>query len=523
MNVYTKFGVVVIIFVVSLTPSVGKGIVGTDESFDGIVDYPELGAIHFPNSGATEAQDAFYRGVLLLHSFEYKQAASAFREAQEIDPNFVLAYWGEAMTYNRPIWSVYMAEEMQAALEKLAPTRKERLLKAKTERERMYLDAIETLLALKGPSEEFVEKEMCSNGQSKEFVLTEIKRKRDRAYMGAMRKLHDAYPEDDEARSFYGLSILGSRNGKRDFTTYMQAAAVVQPVFQRNPRHPGAAHYIIHSFDDPVHASLGLVAANAYSEIAPNAAHAQHMTSHIFVALGMWDRTVSANIRAKELQDAETIREGKKPNVCGHYPSWLHYGYLMLGQKEEAEALMDLAHEYVMGGEATGGEWWYFNRMRYRHLVDFEDWQNGPRWAVPLESIPSEENDNILFSYRVSDAFVGLKLGDRSLANELIEGPRPSKAWKALQVDQLAGLVAVKDGRIEEGVALLRKAAGAEDALPLEFGPPRTVVPTFELLGKTLLELDRIEEAETAYRRAVERNPRRPQAVDGLAMVNQSE
>jgi len=240
---------------------------------------PGLGSISFPNSGTASAQPAFIRGVLELHSFEYEAAAEAFRDAQKADPGFALAYWGEAMTDNHPLWQQQDKAAAQAALARLGDTPTARAVKAPTDRERQYLAAVEVLYG---------------DGS---------KHDRDDAYMRAMGRLMAAYPDDMEARAFYGLSILGSRDGVRDFATYMRAAATVQPVFDANPDHPGAAHYLIHSFDDPIHAPLGLPAARKYSEIAPGAAHAQHMTSHIFVALGLWDDVIAANIRARDAQD----------------------------------------------------------------------------------------------------------------------------------------------------------------------------------------------------------------------------
>ena len=121
-------------------------------------------------------------------------------------------------------------------------------------------------------------------------------------YREAMRRLHETYPEDNEATSFYGLSILAAGKAHRDFPTYMRAAAVLMEVWDANRMHPGAAHYLIHSFDDPVHAPLGLPMTLAYSKIAPAAAHAQHMTSHIFLALGRWSDVVSANETAFKIE-----------------------------------------------------------------------------------------------------------------------------------------------------------------------------------------------------------------------------
>lgn len=457
-----------------------------------------LGAISFPNSGSPEAQEAFRRGVLLLHSFEYGPAAEAFREAQAIDPHFALAYWGEAMTYNHPLWRQQDRDRALSALERLAPTPEARRAKAPSEREKRYLDAVETL-----------------------FSGERSKQERDRAYMRAMERLHRAYPQDEEARAFYALSILGSEDGSRDFATYMRAAATAQPVFERNPLHPGAAHYLIHSFDDPIHAPLGLPAANAYADIAPQAAHAQHMTSHIFVAMGLWQRVVEANIRARDTQDAERARAGQKPNVCGHYSSWLHYGHLQLGETVEAEALMDRCHARVREG-ADPGEWGYFAAMRARHVVDTQEWASADRWTVPPEELPSSQGGDYgaaAETYRMTDALADLQLGDEASARALVEGPRPDAPGAALQIDQLAGLLALREGRTEEGLAFLRRAVEAEEALPFEFGPPRPVKPTHELLGEALMDLGNEEEAVTAFRRAVERTPGRTLAVEGLDEV----
>src|SRR6059058_1452540 len=232
---------------------------------------PGLGTITFPTSGPPAAQSAFIRGVLLLHSFEYQDAARAFREAQRIDPRFALAYWAEAMTYTHPLWNEQDANAARAALQRLGPTPQARRAKAPTPRERAYLNAVEILYG-DGP-----------------------KARRDTAYSRAMERLVARFPADREAQVLYAASLLGLSQGVRNVPTYMRAAAIVGRVFRDNPDHPGAAHLLIHCYDDPIHAPLGLAAARAYSKIAPDAAHAQHMTTHIFLALGMWDEVVSQN------------------------------------------------------------------------------------------------------------------------------------------------------------------------------------------------------------------------------------
>ena len=450
-----------------------------------------LGSLSFPNSGAEDAQEAFHRGVLLLHSFEYEPSAEAFRRAQELDPEFALAYWGEAMTYNHPFWRQKDVAAAHEALGRYAATAQERLAKAPSERERMYFEAIEMLYG---------------DGD---------KAAQDHAYMKGMQRLSEAYPEDHEARAFHALSILGSMDGSRDFTTYVRAAATVQPVFDANPNHPGAVHYLIHSFDDPVHAPLGLPAARLFSDIAPRASHAQHMTTHIFVAMGMWDDVVSGNARASEVQDGQLADQGEPANVCGHYSSWLHYGRLMRGEVTEAEAMMDRCYQR-MSEEPTAGERSYFASMRARQIFDTEDWSLADRWLAAPEgdSGPLARAD---FVDGFTNALAALEKGDAVPARQFLAGAgEPDNDTDRVYMAELGGLLALHDGRSDEGIEMLRAAAVLEDSMPFAFGPPAIVKPTFELLGEALLGLDRTDDAYEAFTRATERTPGRTLAVRGL-------
>jgi hypothetical protein len=446
-----------------------------------------LGALDFPNSGSEKAQDAFLRGVLLMHSFEYGPAVTFFRGARTEDPSFAMAYWGEAMTYNHPVWDRRDIEAGRAALNLLGATPAERRAKAGTDREKMYLDAVEMLYGEGSKVEQ------------------------DLAYMDAMARLHETYPDDDEATAFYALSILGSTGGERDFATYMRAAALAQPVFVRNPDHPGAAHYLIHSFDDPVHAPLGMQAADAYSEIAPDAAHAQHMTSHIFVAMGLWERVVEANVRATTVQDTERMGRGLEPNACGHYSSWLHYGHLMLGNFPEAESLMDACHSQVQAG---AGSFYYFTAMRARHIMDTQDWSLSTRWTTDMGS-PNAAGDGAIggtsFVYDLANAFASLMMSQTSNAEAMLQADWGDGERRQIQLDQLRGLLLTRTGHVDDGLALIRAAADAEAALPFEFGPPAMVKPGYELLAETLTAAGR--DASGAYRLAASQTPGRPLAM----------
>src|SRR5436853_6424044 len=292
----------------------------------------EVGEVSFANSGSPAAQEPFLRGLALLHNFEYPDAAEQFRAAQKIDPDFAMAFWGEAMTFTHPVWMQQDLDAARAVLARLGATAEARLAKAKTERERDYLRTLEVLYG-SGTKEE-----------------------RDFHYADAMAALHQRYPDDVDATAFYALSLLGTAHQGRDFATYMRSAALLEEVFPTHSRHPGVLHYLIHSYDDPIHAPLGVRAARLYGGVAPNAGHALHMTSHIFVALGLWDDVIAANERAMRVVNQHRGDHGQSHKTCGHYGSWLDYALLQEQRFDEAKQQLDacrqMALELSRSGEA---------------------------------------------------------------------------------------------------------------------------------------------------------------------------
>src|SRR5438132_3464491 len=281
------------------------------------------GEVAFVNSGPAAAQSDFLHGLAQLHNFEYDDAAEHFRKAQQVAPDCALDFWGEAMTKNHALWH---EEDVPAAgliLKRLGLSPAARLAKATTVREKIYLQSVEVLF---------------SDGTKDE---------RDRRYESVLAELHRKFPEDVDAAAFYALSILGTAEHGRDFATYMRAAAVLEEVFPQHPRHPGVVHYLIHSYDDSIHAPLGLRAARIYAKIAPEAGHAQHMTSHIFLALGMWDEEVKANETAIAVGNCLRQKAGGPPVRCGHYNEWLEYGYLQQGRVADARRVLEGCRQAV--------------------------------------------------------------------------------------------------------------------------------------------------------------------------------
>ena len=452
---------------------------------------PHLGAIDFPTSGAPAAQASFIRGVLLLHSFEYRDAAQAFREAQRIDPRFALAYWGEALTYTHPVWNEQDRTAARAVLQRLGPSAEARRAKAPTLREKEYLHAVEVLYG---------------DG---------AKAARDTAYSKAMERLVAAFPTDREAQVLYGVSLLGLSQGVRDVPTYLRAAAIAQRVFRDNPNHPGAAHLLIHCYDDATHAALGLSAARAYSRIAPDAPHAQHMPTHIFLALGMWDEVVSQN----ELASGRD-RANWAPN---HYTQWLGYGYLQQGRYDTAQRHLELMRrnaEKGLRGRAV------LAQMRAEYVVNSERWDCPClRWDIDLTAVRARDAAVDLFTLGLSALKRGERAGaERALADLVtLNGNRapPAPGHERDEVPdivqlELQALLRQAGGATDEAVRLMREAAVLEDRMPAEFGPPPDVKPAHELFGELLLEAGRAAEAQREFARALALAPKRALSLLGL-------
>jgi tetratricopeptide (TPR) repeat protein len=471
-----------------------------------------LGVLDFPNSGAPEAQDAFDRAVKLLHSFEFSDARDAFVEAQEIDPGFVMAIWGEAMSRNYPIWARQERDEALEVLAKLAPKGERKA----TEREERYLEAV--------------------------FVLfgEGDKPSRDIAYMNAMQKMYEDYPDDLEAAAFYSLSILGSVYD-RDFRTYMKAASIAEEVFAKQPKHPGAAHYMIHSYDDQIHAPLGLRAAREYSKIAPSASHAQHMVSHIYTSLGMWDEVVVANTASVRVSEEAMQRTGKDPaNRSKHALHWLHYALLQQGRFDEAADALEMMKVDVVALPET------YNRG-HNAMMRAVDAIDDPRADRVLQ--PTDMTDLDLYHVAVecfATAFLAISSGDLDAARaELATLDMQINDAEVLSVEdglhesetaiseddyllatiiaqEIEALLLFRDGDSDAAVEIMTSAAEYENARAMYYGPPHVPKPPGELLGEMYLTLERPEEAAAYFEASLNRNTSRSMALLGLARAQEA-
>lgn len=481
-----------------------------------------LGHLVFPTSThSKEAQAAFEQGMLLLHLFEYPFAIAEFKKAQSIDSDFAMAYWGEAMAYNYPIWDEQYRDKALSAVNAFAPTIEKRLEKLKTEKEKDYFRSLDILYGL-------------ANTDATKY-------QRDAAYKQFLGEMAKRYPQDDEVQLFYALAILGSHGGVRDIPDYMNAAAIAQKVFYANRQHPGAAHYLIHAVDDPVHAPLGLEAARALYKMAPDAGHSLHMTSHIFHALGMWDDVVVANINAVRVADNMRVEEGKPITHVGHYNFWLLYGLLQQGKFAQAKQLLESAYEEITlsgerpksllspGRDPVGS----LVKMWSRYIFETGGTDSDVlSWRFNLENAIAP-NLNLLyvkaFVAKDPEQINALQGQYKQLAATLRQTimALPEKPMWLLEYlkraevieQQLEAFEQRAKGNLDAAIASAKKASELEGAMPYSFGPPFVDYPSAQLLGELELAQGNYADAATAFTEQLKRARNKIQAVKGLAQA----
>ena len=465
----------------------------------------ELGTINFPTSAKPAAQASFLIGTKALFNFEFDLAGDAFREAQKADPAFALGYWGEAMSFNHPLWAEQDLASARRALEKLAPTAGARAAKAPVGKERELLEAADVLF---GAGDKLA---------------------RDVAYAQALGRMHAKYPQDDEISVMYALSLLGTaRPGEKSTRNAMQAAALALEVFQRHPQHPGAAHFIIHAFDDPDHAILALPAARAYSRIAPSAAHALHMPSHIFVQLGMWDDVVASNIvaykAAVDLADKKNLPRGREDF---HTLSWLQYAYLQQGKFDEAQKCVDqaktVADKNLDNPRIRDG----YASMKARQVVETARWEKLalPTGAVRDGGAPGYDGSAAyVFAAGVSAANLG-DLATATLALEKLKAMRTqaesgSNAYRAkpfaIMEREVGAVIAATQNDMAAAEKQIKEATEIELSLDAPSGPTEPIKPSFELYGMLLQKQGRAKEAAAQFQQSLMRTPNRRAALEGL-------
>jgi tetratricopeptide (TPR) repeat protein len=456
-----------------------------------------IGTFDFPTSGSPAAQEHFIRGVGYLHSFGMAQAQDEFRSAQEIQPDFAMAYWGEAFTYQHPFFGQKDAGPGEALM-RLGATSEERLAKAPTEREKGFLRAAEAYALTVG-------------GMAERRI----------AWMNAMEDVYMQYPDDNEVKAFYAVAMLAAATASpadRERLN-MRAGALALELFKENDNHPGAAHYVIHAFDDPVHAPIALEAATAYADIAPAVSHARHMPTHIFIQHGMWNEVSIWNDSAFNA-GLELWQKGDSTGDMNHSSDWGQYGDLQLGDLAKSERWIRRAQMVLDNDPSSGRSAGTVKTMKARHIIESKQWQ--------LQEFSDDLDATELLALGLSAA----SLGELDLANRVVAkldsmlAASPDNADLKLIHHEVAALTLHKDSmrssmvdiaKRQQAIALLQEAMTIKESQRPPNGAATPLKPVHELAAEIMLEMGRNDEAAALFATSLQRLKNRPWSLLGAA------
>ncbi len=473
----------------------------------------ELGRVRFSTSCSAGAQGHFIRGLALLHSFWFSEADAAFRAAFEADPTCGIALWGLATSHLRNSLAAAPSPAELAAGGEAA--QRAQAVGARTDRERGYITAINAYYQDAGARPHLA---------------------RLAGYRDSLAALSARHPDDPEAAIFHALSLVATASPTdTTFANQRRAAAILNPLFARFPDHPGLAHYIIHANDSPQLAHLGLDAARRYAAIAPAAPHAQHMPSHIFVRLGLWEETVASNQRSYQASAEDVRRTGRTGLTAEGYHAmdYMVHGYLQLGNDSAARRVAEEAAQASFVPLANAGPpmgaWHGRAAMAARVALERSDWQA----AAALEILPAPHPlaEGIT---RFARAIGAARLGDTAAARAELGGiVRVRDSLRTLGDPYWPRVMEIKRQAVEAWLLLgagdmvgavreARAAADAEDVLAKHPVTPAEVVPARLLLADMLAQVGRHDEAVAEYRAVLRHEPNRRRAVTALAATGGS-
>ena len=455
----------------------------------------KLGNVNFPTSCDQKVQAQFDRAVAMLHSFWFQQGEKAFREVLERDPSCVIANWGiAAILIGNTFAGGATVEDARKAKEAI---QRGRLIGAKTERERFYIEAIS----------EYYD------------------RFSDRPHSARMKSLADAFevvanrfPKDDEAQIFYAIYLTATQSpNDKTFADTLKAAQILEPQFKKHPDHPGVAHYLIHAYDYPPIADKGLNAAKRYAEIAPSAPHALHMPSHIFTRVGAWQDSVATNRRSTAVALVD-----KDPDGALHAMDYLVYADLQLARDKDAGSVLQEARGFTGINPNNRGSAYALAAIPARILLERGLWKD----AMQLEPRPSKFPYTEAITY-FARALGAARSGDLAAADKgvqelarIVDALKTAKDnyWATeVEVERLsaAAWTAHAKGNDEEGLTLMRSAADMEDKSEKAAVTPGRLVPTRELLGEMLLEMNRPADALQTFETSDKHDPNRFRGLYG--------
>ncbi len=479
----------------------------------------QLGVVNFPISCNEQAQQEFETGLAQLHHMMYEQARPHFEAAAKADPSCAMAHWGIAMTSFQPLWHPTSPEGLERGKAAVARARE---LGAPTEREKGYIQAVETFFTDPEPPRE-------SPARDHEARV--------RAWLEAQRELHESYPEDVDAAAFYALAEVCyamtqfSPHEERDFTRELRAGALIEEYFNDYPEHPGLYHYLLHAYDSSKLAHKAEDVAREYDKLAPDAVHARHMPSHIFVRLGLWEESAEWDESAA---DAALRAMEDDFHATAHYVhslDYMMYAYLQMDEKEKARATLERVQEVE---KLWGVSFAAYNTAapQARYYLEQQMWEDAARLepgnpaVLNWEDFPAAE---AIFYY--ARGLGAARSGDLEQAEiehdeirKRVETLRAADdAYWAYMTEALGKAVEAwilyERGETENALSLMSDAADLEDSMDKHPTTPGEVLPVRELYADLLLKEERFEQAKAAFEASLQRTPNRRNALVGLEVA----
>ena len=467
----------------------------------------EFGQVSFEFTCKNSMRATFNLAISLLHSFEYEEAEKAFVKVIDGDPNCAMAYWGVAMSIYHALWKAPTERELEKGLSLILMAES----RAQSRRERDYISAVGAFY--------------------KDWKTTSHETRASRLEK-AMEKVYKAYPQDKEAAIFYALALNSTADPTdKTYENRKKAGSILENIFPDQPNHPGIAHYIIHNYDNPKLADQALTTARKYATIAPSSAHAQHMPSHIFTRLGLWDESIQSNLNSAEAARCYAEQRGMEGNWTSelHALDYLMYAYLQKGDTKRAYKLYDYIEQIqkVTGNNASIS--YPFAAIPARMVLENKDWvkaANLPYHQVEMqwESFPWERS-----IYHFTRAIGASHIGNISLAEKELKTLKlmhenleaQDEQYKAdqvmVQIHAARAWLEYAKGNHELAIKHMMESVDLEDSTEKHPVTPGELIPAGELLGDLMIQLSRPDEALVAYEKSLSLSPSRFNGLYGAA------
>ncbi len=471
----------------------------------------EVGSVQFVTSCSKTVVVSFNRAVALLHSFQYEQSREAFDEISKKDPSCAMAQWGVAMSHYHGLWRNGDTSAGRLALRKAQQIAGSN--PATTSREKAYIDAL---------AEVYAEDAKDTTAYDRKDVTTH-----DLAFEKKMGQLQAAYPDDIEAAIFHAITLyIVAPKTDKTFANQRRCGEILEPLFPKQPHHPGIAHYIIHCYDNPVLAEKGIAAARLYARIAPASAHANHMPSHIFTRVGLWDESISSNIKSAQLAAAAepTSQNGEARDQRLHAMDYLEYAYLQTGRTKQAKSLLDEMKSLApVPGLTIVGDY-ALAAIPARAAIELGKWEQASALTVRKGAVPwaeaitwaaigegSARAGNLERAASAEQTLAALrdstsKLNNTYWANQIEVQRREVSAW-----------MAEKAGNTADSFSKMRSAVELEESMDKDAVTPGAITPAREMLAELLLLENHPRESLTEYEAVLKVAPNRFNALYGAA------